>query len=132
MAAPVSPSPVTMLTTPFGSPPRSVISANSSAVSEVNSAGFSTTVLPAASAGAIFQASISSGKFHGIICAADAIGGVAGEFARQVLRPAGVIVEMPRDQRNVDVAALADRLAVVHGFQHGEQAACFCTSRAMA
>ena len=28
------------------------------------------TVLPAARAGAIFQASISSGKFHGMICAA--------------------------------------------------------------
>jgi hypothetical protein len=36
-------------------------------VSGVNSAGFSTTVLPAAIAGAIFQASISSGKFQGMI-----------------------------------------------------------------
>ena len=34
------------------------------------SAGLRTTVLPAASAGAIFQASISSGKFHGMTCAA--------------------------------------------------------------
>ena len=33
-------------------------------------AGFRTTVLPAASAGAIFQASISSGKFQGITWAA--------------------------------------------------------------
>ncbi len=33
-------------------------------------AGLSTTVFPAASAGAIFQASISSGKFHGMIWAA--------------------------------------------------------------
>jgi hypothetical protein len=33
-------------------------------------AGLRTTVLPAASAGAIFQASISSGKFQGITCAA--------------------------------------------------------------
>jgi hypothetical protein len=32
----------------------------------VVSAGFSTTVLPAANAGAIFHASMSSGKFHGI------------------------------------------------------------------
>ncbi|MNU03693.1 hypothetical protein D3C72_2478040 [compost metagenome] len=67
MAAPVSPSPVTILTTPLGRPTRSQISANRRAVSEVNSAGFSTTVLPAAKAGAIFQASISSGKFHGMI-----------------------------------------------------------------
>ena len=65
-AAPVSPSPVTMLTTPSGRPASRQISAKASAVSGVYSAGFSTTVLPAASAGAIFQASISSGKFHGM------------------------------------------------------------------
>jgi hypothetical protein len=29
---------------------------------------------------------------------------------------------MPRHQGNVDVAALADRLAVVHGFEHGQAA----------
>ena len=33
----------------------------------VCSAGFSTTQLPAASAGAIFQDAISSGKFQGMI-----------------------------------------------------------------
>ena len=43
------------------------MSAKRSAVSGVVSAGFSTTVFPAASAGAIFQASISSGKFQGMI-----------------------------------------------------------------
>ena len=37
-----------------------------SADSGVVSAGLMTTVLPAASAGAIFHASMSSGKFHGI------------------------------------------------------------------
>ena len=50
-AAPVAPSPVTMLTTPGGRPASTQISAKASAVSGVNSAGFSTTVLPAASAG---------------------------------------------------------------------------------
>ena len=39
-------------------------------MSGVVSAGFRTTVLPHASAGAIFHASIRSGKFHGTICAA--------------------------------------------------------------
>ena len=67
-SAPVLPSPVTTLSTPAGSPACAASSANSSAVSEVNSAGFSTTVLPSASAGATFQASISSGKFQGMIC----------------------------------------------------------------
>jgi len=66
-AAPVAPSPVTMLTTPAGRPISAQIPAKARAESGVCSAGFSTTVLPAASAGAIFQASISSGKFHGMI-----------------------------------------------------------------
>ena len=70
IAWPVPPAPVTMLTTPGGRSACWQISANSSAVSGVVSAGFSTTVLPQASAGAIFHASISSGKFHGMIWAA--------------------------------------------------------------
>ncbi len=67
MAWPVRPSPVTMLTTPGGRPTSVQMCAKSSAESGVNSAGLNTTVLPQASAGAIFQASISSGKFHGTI-----------------------------------------------------------------
>ena len=65
-AAPVAPAPVTMLTTPGGRSACCRISAKISADSGVVSAGLRTTVLPAASAGAIFQASISSGKFHGM------------------------------------------------------------------
>ena len=67
-AAPVSPSPVTTLTTPGGMPASSASSPSRSAVSGVCSAGLSTTVHPAASAGATFQAAISSGKFQGMIC----------------------------------------------------------------
>jgi hypothetical protein len=59
-----------MFTTPGGRSACCRISAKSSALSGVVSAGFSTTVLPAASAGAIFQASMSSGKFRGMTCAA--------------------------------------------------------------
>ena len=66
-AAPARPSPVTMFTTPGGSSAWRHTSAKRSAVSGVVSAGFSTTVFPAASAGAIFHASISSGKFQGMI-----------------------------------------------------------------
>ena len=65
-ACPVPPAPVTMLTTPGGRSACWQISAKSSAVRGVVSAGLSTTVLPQASAGAIFQASISSGKFQGM------------------------------------------------------------------
>ncbi len=69
-AAPVSPAPVTMLTTPGGKSASRITSASFSAVSGVVSAGFRTTVLPQASAGAIFQAAISNGKFQGMICPA--------------------------------------------------------------
>ena len=65
---PVLPGPVTMLTTPSGSSAWRQTSAKRSAVSGVVEAGFSTTVLPAARAGAIFHASMRSGKFHGITC----------------------------------------------------------------
>jgi len=50
-----------------GEPASWQICANASAVRGVNSAGFSTTVFPVASAGAIFHASMSNGKFHGMI-----------------------------------------------------------------
>ena len=73
-AAPVSPSPVSTFTTPGGSPACWHTSASSSAVSGVVSAGLSTQVFPAASAGASFHAAISSGKFHGITCPATPIG----------------------------------------------------------
>ena len=68
IAAPVSPSPVRTLITPAGIPASSASSPIRSAVSGVCSAGFSTTVHPAASAGDSFQAAISIGKFHGMIC----------------------------------------------------------------
>ncbi len=64
------PAPVTILTTPGGRPDSSMISASFKAVNGVVSAGFNTTVLPVARAGAIFQAAINRGKFQGIICPA--------------------------------------------------------------
>ena len=88
---------------------------------EVNSAGLSTTVFPVASAGAIFHASISSGKFHGMICPPRRPAR-AGKLRVHQLGPSGVVIEVPCDERNVDVAALADRLAVVERLHHREQA----------
>ena len=61
------PGPATTLTTPSGTPASSAIRSNSSAVSGVSSAGFRTTVLPAASAGPSFQPAIVRGKFQGVI-----------------------------------------------------------------
>ena len=66
-AAPVSPSPVMTLMTPGGKPASRASSPIRRALSGVCSAGLSTTVQPAARAGAIFQAAISMGKFHGTI-----------------------------------------------------------------
>lgn len=57
----------TTLSTPSGRPARRNNSTRYRVVSGVRSAGFSTTVHPAASAGAIFRVAIASGKFHGVI-----------------------------------------------------------------
>ena len=59
------PKPCTTLNTPGGMPASANAWASSAAVSGLCSAGLSTTVLPNASAGAIFQVSSISGKFHG-------------------------------------------------------------------
>ena len=61
------PGPTTTLKTPSGSPASRAIFSSSRAVSGVSSAGFRTTVLPAARAGAIFHEAIAIGKFHGVI-----------------------------------------------------------------
>src|ERR1700681_2547001 len=57
----LSPNPVIMLTTPFGSPTSSNHLASSSTVKGVCSAGFKTQVQPAASAGASFHAAMVNG-----------------------------------------------------------------------
>ena len=63
------PKPCTTLRTPGGSPASMASRASSVADFGVSSAGLSTTVLPQASAGATFQDSSISGKFHGEIAA---------------------------------------------------------------
>ena len=50
------------------------MSAISSAVSGVSSAGLSTTVQPAASAGPILRVAIAAGKFQGVISSETPIG----------------------------------------------------------
>ena len=44
-----------------------------------------------------------------------------GEFALLQLRPAGVIQEMARGQRHVEIAGFPDRFAVVDRLQHRKQ-----------
>ena len=104
-----------------------MISASISAVSDVVSAGLRTTVLPAASAGAIFHAAISSGKFQGMICPATPTGATLrfGKRVFELVRPAGVIEEVRGRERDIDVARFFDRLAAVHRFDDGERARFF-------
>src|SRR5262249_1934974 len=67
-ASPVgSPGPVTMLSTPGGSPASSISAARRSTANVAYSEGFATIVQPAARAGAAFWANSSSGAFHGMI-----------------------------------------------------------------
>ena len=67
-ALPISaPGPLTMFSTPGGT--MSPITSASLRIDHgVGLAGLSTVQLPAASAGAIFHAAISSGKLNGMIC----------------------------------------------------------------
>jgi len=67
IALPVSGPPVRMLITPEGNPASMTKSPSFSVVSEVCSAGFSTSVFPHASAGPSFQDANNKGKFHGTI-----------------------------------------------------------------
>ncbi len=64
----------TTLTTPSGTPASVRIRATAIAVSGVSAAGLSTTVQPAARAGAILRVAIAAGKFHGVTSAATPTG----------------------------------------------------------
>src|SRR5581483_2546664 len=61
----ISASPTTTLSTPGGRPARSASSARARAEQGVSSAGLTTSVQPAASAGPALRAIIAIGKFHG-------------------------------------------------------------------
>ena len=74
-ASPISdPCPVTTFRTPSGTPASAKSLATSSVASGVVAAGFATTVLPLASAGATFVPSSVSGKLYGVIAAHTPIG----------------------------------------------------------
>src|SRR6185437_11318730 len=61
------PRPCTMFSTPGGKPASMLSSPSRAAVQGVTSEGLATTVLPAASAGAIFQLNRYSGRFQGLM-----------------------------------------------------------------
>src|SRR6266478_1117670 len=55
----------------------------------------------------------------------NAASGVSGKFLLEQLCPARMMIEMARYQRNIDVAALANRLSVVESFENREPARMF-------
>src|SRR5437763_1596433 len=68
------PSPATTLITPLGNPASANKPASSSIDADVNSEGLTTTVHPAANAGASFQLVSVSGEFHGVMIATTPFG----------------------------------------------------------
>ena len=71
---------VSTLRVPAGSPASCVILAMASAVSGVAEAGLSTTVQPAARAGAIFRVTMVAGKFHGVTAATGPMGWCSTQY----------------------------------------------------
>ena len=122
-AAPASsPIPCTTLNAPSGSPASRVMSASSEAVSGAHSGGLSTTLLPAASAGAMRHVASISGAFHGRDHDGDAGRvplGPAHELVHleRLVAELGELVgeeaEVPRDARHDRVQVRAQERAVV-------------------
>ena len=77
-----SASPVTMLSTPGGRPASSPRRMTASALSGVCSAGLSTIVQPAPSAGAALRVGMAAGKFHGVMPAVTPTGSLATTMRR--------------------------------------------------
>ncbi len=123
-SAPTSPAPGRMLTTPGGRSACWMISASTSAVSGVVSAGLSTTVLPQASAGRDLPRGHQQREVPRDDLAGHAERARVGAEPRvaELVRPARVVEEVRRRGRHVDVAGLLDRLAVVQALQHGQLA----------
>ena len=122
------PLPGSTVNTPSGMPASRASCPMSIAVSGVSSAGLSTTVLPAASAGAKPQPAIGIGKFHGTMIADDAERLLEGDV--EAAGDRDLPAEEPLGCRRVvaqhvdDVAGLppgvADRVAGVGDLERGE------------
>ena len=123
-AAPARPSPVTMLTTPGGSSAWRQTSAKRSAVSGVVSAGLRTTVLPGRERRRDLPGEHQQREVPGDDLAGDSerLRLAVRERVLELVGPARVVEEVRRREREVDVAALANRLAAVEALEHRELA----------
>ena len=120
-AAPVAPSPVTTLSTPGGKPALWASSANSKRrerreLRRLQDHGVSGSQRRRHLPGQHQQREVPRNDL-----AYHADGVVGGQFAVLQLRPARMMIEMSRRQRHIEVARLADRLAVVEAFQNGKK-----------
>src|SRR6266404_1283093 len=104
-----SPRPWTTLYTPEGTPTVCITSPSRVAVAGVSSDGFTTTVLPQASAGATFHVISSSGRFQGQKTAITPFGG-------HILDGIGEDAEVGCPSRDVHVRGDGPRLAGVVNF----------------
>jgi hypothetical protein len=70
---------------------------------------------------------MSSGKFHGMICPQTPSGHrlCVLEGVVELIRPTGVVEEVRRHLRQIEVARLLDRLAAIHRLEHGKLARLF-------
>jgi hypothetical protein len=84
--SPASRPPGTTLTAPSGTPASASASANTKPLSGASGGGLSTTVQPAASAGAVFQAARVTGAFHGTMAATTPTGSWTTMPARSAVR----------------------------------------------
>ena len=121
-AAPVAPSPVTMLSTPGGSPVSSATSAKSRGGERRVLGGLEDHRVPGGQGGRDLPGQHEEGEVPRDDLADHANGLAVRELVVDQLRPAGVMVEVPRRQRDVEIARLADGLAVVQGLHDREQA----------
>ena len=128
------PKPGTTLNTPGGRPASIASSATRSAVSGDFSEGLSTSELPLASTGPIFQDAINSGKFHGTMAPTTPIGsrvmvasarGPGGrDFVVDLVDGLRVPADAVRRRRDVHREAVGDRLAGVERLEQREFVAC--------
>ena len=128
-------SPGTTLNTPSGIPASTASSAIRMAVSGDFSEGLSTNELPAASTGPIFQAAMSSGKFHGTIAPTTPIGSrvINASVSRSRRRHLvidlvdgfGIPTDAVRAAGNVDAQTVADGLAHVERLEQRQLLAMF-------
>ena len=121
---PISPGPVTMLTTPGGRSASWQTSANRRADSGVVDAGFRTTVLPGGQGRGDLPRQHQQREVprDDLGRHAERTRDAPRERVLELVRPARVVPEMRRGERDVDVPALLDRLAGIHRFEDGELA----------